>query len=344
MIVPVVLLAILIMIAAKPSKKVLLQSYCSIDQTQTIKGIFVITVFFSHFCSYVVLNKWFDIAMQKYCSCFGQLMVAPFLFYSGYGIFESVKHKGASYIPTFPQKRILKTLLHFDFAIILFLILDMFIGRHVSISQFLSSLIGWVSIGNSNWFIFAILCAYVFAFAGLSIFKGNIKHSAIFITAMTFAYIAIISMLKERSYWINTILAFPLGAFLSTYKDKVEIWVSKKSFTLWGAFLSIIILILAKIKIFPQPFINSQIALLSFCTAIIFISFHIRLNSKILNWFGANVFGIYILQRLPMNLGYFFHWNSNKYLYFVFCLASTLLLAVVFRKATNYFDSKFLTK
>jgi hypothetical protein len=45
-----------------------------------------------------------------------------------------------------------------------------------------------------------------------------------------------------------------------------------------------------------------------------------------------------------MNLGYFFHWNSNKYLYFVFCLASTLLLAVVFRKATNYFDSKFLTK
>jgi hypothetical protein len=102
----------------------------------------------------------------------------------------------------------------------------------------------------------------VFAFAGLSIFKGNLKYSAIFITAMTFAYIAIISMLKERSYWINTILAFPLGAFLSTYKDKVEIWFSKKSFTLWGAFLSIIILILAKIKIFPQPFINSQIALL----------------------------------------------------------------------------------
>jgi hypothetical protein len=344
MIVPVVLLAILIIVAAKPSKKALLQTYCSIDQTQTIKGIFVITVFFSHFCTYIVLNKWFDIAMQKYCAYFGQLIVAPFLFYSGYGIFESVKHKGTSYIYSFPKKRILKTLLHFDFAVILFLILDSFIGRHVSISQFLTSLVGWESIGNSNWFIFAILCAYVFSFAGLSIFKGNLKHAAIFITAMTFAYIAIISMLKERSYWINTILAFPLGAFFSIYKDKVEILASKNSFTMWGAFLSIIALILARIKIFPQSSINSQIALLAFCSAIVFVSFHIRLNSKILNWFGANVFGIYILQRLPMNLGYYFHWNSNKYLYFVFCLVSTLLLAVVFRKATNYFDSKFLTK
>jgi hypothetical protein len=343
MIVPVILLAILIIVAAKPSKKALLQSYCSIDQTQTIKGIFVITVFFSHFCSYVSLNKWFDIAMQKYCACFGTLMVAPFLFYSGYGIFESVKHKGTRYISSFPKKRILKTLLHFDFAVILFLILDSFIGRHVSISQFLLSLTGWTSIGNSNWFIFAILCAYVFAFAGLSIFKGNLKHAAFFITAMTFAYIAIISQIKAN-YWFYTILAFPLGALLSTYKDKVEILTSKKSFTMWGAFLSIIVLILARIKFFPQPFINSQIALLAFCSAMVFVSFHIRLNSKILNWFGANVFGIYILQRLPMNLGYYFHWNSNKYLYFVFCLASTLLLAVVFRKATNYFDSKFLTK
>ena len=65
----------------------------SVEQSQAIKGVFVITVFFSHFCSYVVFDKWYDALMLKYCHWLGQLMVVPFLFYSGYGIFESVKKK-----------------------------------------------------------------------------------------------------------------------------------------------------------------------------------------------------------------------------------------------------------
>jgi hypothetical protein len=31
-------------------------------------------------------------------------MVVPFLFYSGYGIFEQVKKKGNGYIGSFPKK------------------------------------------------------------------------------------------------------------------------------------------------------------------------------------------------------------------------------------------------
>ena len=39
------------------------------------------------------------------------------------------------------------------------------------------------------------------------------------------------------------------------------------------------------------------------------------LENKILSWCGLYVFDIYILQRLPMNFGKYFHWNEqNPYL------------------------------
>lgn len=336
-----ILLIVLLFFSLEKNSSIPMQGL-SIKYTQAIKGFFVITIFFSHFCSYVHLEAWYDKPLQTYCTLLGQLMVAPFLFYSGFGIFESVKNKGYSYIRTFPKKRFLKTLLHFDFAVFLFLILDAIIGRPVSISEFLSSLIGWESIGNSNWFIFAILCVYAFSFIGLSLFKGNLKHALVFITAMSLAYITIVSQFKA-SYWINTILAFPLGGLFSLYKEKFVFGASNKSIALKGTLLCILILSLTKSGLIPKNFINSQIALLAFSVALIFFSQHFLLHSKILNWFGANVFGIYILQRLPMN--FFSHLHLNQYsvhLFFIVSFVSTIILCVLFSKWNDWFDEKVL--
>ena len=270
-------------------------------------------------------------------------MVAPFLLYSGYGIFESVKKKGEAYIKDFPKKRILKTLIHFDFAVILFLILDLIIERQVSIFDFLLSLTAWESIGNSNWFIFAILCAYIFAFAGLIIFKGNLRKTLFVIIAMSIAYMVVVSQFKDN-YWIDTILAFPMGSSLSLYKDKIDKTLHGKIVALGGGLLSIFVLLFTKTGHLTTSFFISQISLVTFSLIIIFFSLYIRLDGRILNWFGANVFGIYILQRIPMNLGAYFHWNENNmYVYFIFCFVCTLLLAFAFRKATFCFDSKILS-
>lgn len=190
------------------------------NQTQTIKGIFVITIFFSHFCSYVVFDKWFDIPMREYCRWLGQLMVVPFLFYSGYGIFESVKKRGASYVSSFPKKRIIKTLIHFDLAVLLFLVYDVFLApENISVMKVVTSLVAWDSVGNSNWFVFAILCAYLFSFLAFDLCKGRLIRSLVIITLLCIMYIAIVSRFKD-GYWYDTILAFPLGCLLSLCKNK----------------------------------------------------------------------------------------------------------------------------
>lgn len=340
MILPLLLAIVFLFIAVKPSKDVLLQSYCSVSQTQTIKGFFVIIVFFSHFCSYVSLDTWYDSAMQSSCGYLGQLMVAPFIFYSGYGIFESVKKKGENYVRQFPKKRILKVLLHFDLAVLLFLVLDILIEHPVTLYKFTLSLIAWESIGNSTWFIFAILCAYAFAYIGLNLANGNLKYSFVIITALSLLYIVIMFHYKPE-YWYDTMLAFPLGCLLSLFKGNFNIFIGKKFVTPVGMMVSFFVLFIAKIGCFPSSFINNQLALVAFCSVIIFLSLHIRFESKIFSCFGSFVFEIYILQRIPMNLGKHLHWNeSNVYLYFMFCFATTLLFAFFFKRITKPIDLK----
>ena len=311
----------------------------SVGQTQSIKGIFVVTIFFSHFCSYVTLDGWFDAPMVEYCHWLGQLMVVPFLFYSGYGIFESVKKKGFPYVKDFPKKRILKILLHFDIAVMLFMLYDVFFApEYLSLSKVLLSLVAWEAVGNSNWFIFAILCAYLFGYVGLLAFKGNLPRAAVFITILCILYVVVVSKFKER-YWIDTIMAFPLGCYVSLLKDKLVIKNQVVWFSLFA--VSLCTLIATRIGLVPTFYGRTQTALVAFSLLLIFLSMRVKIESKALSWFGAQVFGIYILQRLPMNFGKYLHWNEqNIYLYFLFCFAVTLLLAVAFNKVTAWLDSK----
>lgn len=67
--------------------------YLSKDNSNCIKGIFVLIVFYSHLATYFEPLYSKDFLMLNFRNFLGQLMVAPFLFYSGYGVYESIKKK-----------------------------------------------------------------------------------------------------------------------------------------------------------------------------------------------------------------------------------------------------------
>ena len=171
-----ILLIILIFLCFYKSKSYIFSNnfntlYLSKDTTTSIKGIFVLLVFFSHLKQYISFDSIFDkgyVLLQDYL---GQLIVCVFLFYSGYGIFESFKKKGKNYIEELPKSRILKTLVHFQIAIIVYLILNLIVGNNYSIVKKLLSFIAWESIGNSNWFVFTILCCYSSTYFSFKILK-----------------------------------------------------------------------------------------------------------------------------------------------------------------------------
>ena len=76
--------------------------------------------------------------------------------------------------------------------------------------------------GNQDWFIFAILFTYLITFL-IGLFKFKNKYfNLLFITIACIGYILVFKFLGYGNEWFNTIIAFPMGAFISLNKDRIE--------------------------------------------------------------------------------------------------------------------------
>ena len=138
--------------------------YMSIKMTNNVRGIFLCMVFLSHIWTYAdFVHPYLDSPYQMFRKVTGQCIVAMFLFYSGYGIMESIKKKGEGYVKNIPVHRFLKVLLSFDCAVGLFLLYQFLAGSHYGIKKIFMLLIGWDSVGNSNW-CFVALYIYLYCF------------------------------------------------------------------------------------------------------------------------------------------------------------------------------------
>ena len=157
---------LLLLYGVRIKQEVPQKGYLSKEQCNCIKGFFIVVVFARHIAPYLVKSGYsYSLGGDKLFhfidSHIGQLLVVMFLFYSGYGVMESFKKKGIQYIEHIPKRRILTTLINFDVAIVFFLILNLVLNIDYPIKKILFSFIGWESIGNSNWYIFVILCCYL---------------------------------------------------------------------------------------------------------------------------------------------------------------------------------------
>lgn len=97
--------------------------YLTKEATAPVKGLFLLLVFATHFVQYVKLGGVWNDAYLSMRSWMAQLVVVPFLFYSGYGVMTSIAAKGKSYVDSIPVKRALKVLFMFDVAVLVLYLL-----------------------------------------------------------------------------------------------------------------------------------------------------------------------------------------------------------------------------
>ena len=302
--------------------------YIGYRQTRAINGLFIMFVFLSHFSQYIVLDSMMDIIYLFIKSLLGQTVVTTFLFYSGYGVMHSIMWKGESYIKTMPKNRILKTLLLFDIAITLYIILNIFLGIDMSYEQVVLSFIGWTSVGNSNWYIFAILVMYLISYIAFKV-AGEKKIMGLILSTILIAmYVLIVSRCKE-SWYYNTVFCYGVGLWFAFFKDKIDIFLSNSK--IYFVTLSIMMAILFLSYMFPY---NDyfQVKYIFFVTSVVIVSMKVQINSPILVWCGENLLGIFILHRLPMiALGQYDWMISHQNIYFVLCLVISIFLVIVYQ-------------
>ena len=309
--------------------------YLSFDSTNAIKGIFILFVFCSHFLGYINLKGGFFPLVFR---LLGQRMVTCFLLYSGFGVMESISTKEATYINDIPRKRIAKVLFNFDFAVIFYVIVAIVTNNWkypYTFAHTIKALVAWESIGNSNWYIFAIIIAYFCTYLGFIIERNKLERGLLITFILILLYCFLMSLVSDKSWiWYDTILCYPLGMILSLYKNKFNLIINKKK--IWFLAILICLIIQAISYKWSNVFIIREIAMLTFSILIVIISYRFKIDNYILIWLGRHLFSIYIMQRIPMILFSYLRFDNNFVLfYFLFSLISTLLIVKPFELMLN---------
>ncbi len=316
--------------------------YMSPQKTGAIKGIFVIIVVLSHVRQYVDLKgNPFHEPFQEFMLFLGQLMVVMFLFYSGYGVLLGINKK-EGYVKTIPTKRVLKVLLHYDIAILIFYLVGLALGKDYPIKKLLLSFIGLDAVGNSVWFIFVIIILYLINFVSFIFVKKRVVLGTAITTVLSVGAAVVLFILKKNEYWwYDTLLCYPLGmwfALAKPYIDKILL----PSFDRWFACTAAAAGAFAFLNyLFPIYDKSRKIFIpmaLVFAVLVVLISMRVSINNGILRWFGKRVFGIYILQRIPMIILSHFGVNDRPFLFAAACFAITVVLAEIFERAMDKLD------
>ena len=230
-----------------------------------------------------------------------QLVVVMFLFYSGYGVGESFKTKGDAYVQAMPRHRFLGTLVNFDVAVIVFIVVGLLLGTSFTLRQCLLSLTGWDDVGNSNWYIFVILLCYLMHYIALRLPVSKPSYRVALLFALCAGCLLGLSFFKGN-YWFSTILCYPLGFMYSTYKDSIEKHFKK---AYWINALAVVVLFVLIFKLFHNCTadrfqIGYNVVSMLFAILVVVLTLKVRINNQPLRWVGTHLFPIYIYMRLPM--------------------------------------------
>ena len=313
-------------------------NYLSKEQTTAIKGFFTIIILFSHFNGYIELsNNTINNIYLKIFSLIGQFMVTMFLFYSGYGILKSIENK-KDYIKTFPKKRILKVIIKFYCALLLFIIINYFLNNYYSLHDTLLSFTGWTSIGNSNWFVFVIIMLYLITYLVFKIFNKKSNIFNIHLISILSIFLIIILYFTKESWWYNIILCYPLGLYYACYEKQINNILARK----YWIILCGILLFFIGLYFISSNIIAYEIEACLFSFLVVLFTYKIRLINKNLLFIGKYSFEIYILQRLSYMIlkGHII----SIPIYFIISVIITILISIFFYKVTELICNKLILR
>ena len=320
------------------------KEYLTRTTTNCINGVFVFFVFFRHFAQYMQAGPY-DKIFTYVNGHLRQYIVVTFLFYSGYGIMSSIRKKGRSYINSIIYPRGVKVWLHFALAVLLFHFANQLRHSQYSLSKLLLSLVGWESIGNSNWYVFCVLIMYAATFLAFILTekcrsKRRELLSVILIVLSCVLYVLILRPFRGE-YWFDTAIAYPLGMLYFLYEDKIRRIVQKNNITYIAACAVMLILFHIAYR-HLAIFVVHELSVIWFMALILLFTMKFSINNKVLTWLGKYTFEIYILQRIPMML--LRDRFSHVTLYFSVCFVITLVMAVLFRKLTDLIDARLFAR
>lgn len=214
------------------------------EMTTCVNGLFVLLVVLSHTwsialagCECTMLDSLYRMFQVRFM---GQLIVVPFLFYSGFGVMEQIKRKGTDYLDSFPWKRIAPLYLNYCVAVLVFAGFAYISGVRIPLKIFLLSFTCWDRIdicdgyGHPTWYVFCILYCYMGHWLVCKMFDVSKRIRIILALAgLIGVYASVVFAVRHEPWWVNTVFCYWLGVVCSLYKNRIEAVVRTCG---WGLF------------------------------------------------------------------------------------------------------------
>ncbi len=320
--------------------------YMDLNNTSSIKGIFVWIIVLQHYRGYYRRDP--NYIYHKILNCTRQKMVSIFLFYSGYGIYESIKKNGFNYVMKLPKKGII-LLIKFEIILCFYLLINLILRIKISFNRYLLAIIFKVGIGNSYWFSFTIISFYLYSYLSFRFIKKTkfIFAGIFFINVISLLHIILIYNFYHQNSLpsVDNILCFNIGLYYSLIRKDLDKIIMKNDFTYFG-FLSLILIIYTyfynykKQGVLIASIINSFFSLI-----IILISMKIQFNNDFLLLLNSHSYSIYLLQRLIIKyIKYKNFFRSNNFIRFFITFFIILFASSIFDKKTEFLNKLTIIK
>ena len=321
--------------------------YMDLENTSAIKGLFVWMIFFRHFTGYL---KYYTIKNKKSIiidKAFDQNIVSLFLFYSGFGIFESFKKKGNKYIKTLPIKGII-ILIKSEIILFIFFCNNQLLKKKIPYSIFFQAIIFRKSIGNSYWFCFAIISLYFHTFFAFYFIHNRFS----FIGILLITIICAIHVYCVYNYYhpreiisVDTIICFLLGFYFSFSKNIIDKIFNKNDILYFGIIFTLVLLYYKFYTNMQRIIFYVSIKNGIYTIIIILVSMKIRLKNDFLLLLNRHSYSIYLLQRVIMiYVSAKRIFNDNIFISFFFEFTGILFISSLFDKYTSFIDIIILRK
>ncbi|WP_177918926.1 acyltransferase family protein [uncultured Eubacterium sp.] len=339
MIIFVFIIVMIMLYGIKPAKPNKYFDPCTHKQTSMINGIFTMLILVSHASMYLTYGgRWLHNSYAEFRGYLGQFVVAPFLFYSGFGMMESIAKKGQDYIRGIPKNRFFKVWYHFALALIPYLILCILRHNNISVSHFILSLIGYKSLGNSNWYMFDLFIMYIVIYLCFTVFNKSRVAGVISVFVVTYIISKIFQEAEMDLIFVISIFCMPTGMAFSLLRPYLKRLVTKNDFVYLLVFVGLGVAVhFLQIDKYESPYIYNLYQIAGIF-AITMFCMKFKIENKIIEFFSKHIFSIFMLQRVPMIILDHFKVSENPYLFVSLSFVFTIIIAVIFDIFTAYTD------
>lgn len=296
--------------------------FMSLPQTKELQGFIAVCIVFHHLGQKTCapwLNPEYIVHGLDLFVPIGYLLVAVFLFCSGYGMYKSY-HTKENYLEGFFARRFMPLILAFLTTECMFLVTRIQRGEAIEWIPHPFTVGGPNLYNNYAWYVFALMVLYIGFYVAFRFCK-NEKWAIAILGVITVGYILYCDYWIYGDWWYNTVILFVVGLLFAKHEEKVIAQVKKRYglFAIATGILAITTFTVSN-SIFDRwgRVLMQMLAAISFVAFIFLLRMKVKIGNKALAFFGSFTLELYLVHGLFVQLfGFSFISEKIKPLYYI---------------------------